>query len=148
MLFLVHFVATVFMTGLIWFVQVVHYPLFASVGGDFVAYQQAHMRQTALVVGPAMLLEAATAASLLVRRPEWLSPEAAWLNVVLLAGIWGSTALLQVPAHETLLSGFAPAPHLALVRTNWLRTLLWTARAAGLAVLLWRAMSRSIGEGI
>jgi hypothetical protein len=100
------------------------------------------------VVGPMMLLEVATAASLLVQRPAWLSAEAAWINIGLLAAIWASTALLQVPAHETLLSGFAQKPYLALVRTNWLRTVLWTARATGLAVLLGRAMSRSIGEGM
>lgn len=136
------------MTGLIWFVQVVHYPLFARVGGDFVSYQQAHMQQTTWVVGPVMLLEAFTAASLLVRRPDWLSAELVWANAVLLLAIWASTAWLQVPAHEKLLSGFSVEPHLALVRTNWLRTGLWTVRAAGLVVMLGRAMSRSIGGGM
>jgi hypothetical protein len=41
----VHLAATAAMVGLIWFVQVVHYPLFASVGADeFVAYENAHTR--------------------------------------------------------------------------------------------------------
>ena len=34
LLLLLHAAATLFMTGLIWFVQVVHYPLFARVGED------------------------------------------------------------------------------------------------------------------
>ncbi|MDP9439422.1 MAG: hypothetical protein M3P49_11875, partial [Actinomycetota bacterium] len=65
---LVHVGATLFMVGLIWFVQIVHYPLFASVGrGGFAEYSRAHSRLTGLVVGPPMLIEAGTAVALVVR---------------------------------------------------------------------------------
>ena len=38
-----HVAATMFMVGLIWLVQIVHYPLFAHVGADtFLAYHQRH----------------------------------------------------------------------------------------------------------
>ena len=50
--------ATVFMVGLIWFVQIVHYPLYANVGREqFPEYEALHNRLTTWVVGPAMLLE-------------------------------------------------------------------------------------------
>ncbi len=53
-----HALSTVFMTGLIWFVQVVHYPLKAMVDtGSFTAYQRAHQTRTAWIVGPPMLVE-------------------------------------------------------------------------------------------
>ena len=59
---LLHAAATVFMTGLIWFVQVVHYPLFSAVGRDrFSEYEGRHSRLTGRVVGAPMLLELATA---------------------------------------------------------------------------------------
>ena len=39
---IVHVLATWFMTGVIWFVQVVHYPLMARVGAEgFAAYERA-----------------------------------------------------------------------------------------------------------
>ena len=58
----VHAFATVAMTGLIWFVQVVHYPLFARVGEEgFHAYEAAHARATSRVVAPLMLGEVGTA---------------------------------------------------------------------------------------
>ncbi len=136
------------MTGLIWFVQVVHYPLFARVGGDFVAYQQAHMQQTTWVVGPVMLLEAITAVALLLDRPAWMSAAAVWTNLALLVLIWASTALLQVPQHEKLLSGFAAGPHAVLLKSNWLRTTLWTLRSVGLLVTVERAIRRLAVEGI
>ena len=41
---LVHVVATLVMTGLIWFVQIVHYPLMAKVGrADFAEYERLHI---------------------------------------------------------------------------------------------------------
>lgn len=146
--FVVHIGATLFMTGLIWFVQIVHYPLFRLVGGSYAAYQQAHMRRVTWVVGPLMLLELATATALVFRRPAWLEPWAAGANLGALALIWVSTALLQAPAHGRLLSGFAAADHAALVRTNWLRTFLWTFRSAGLLIVLERLLGRYLHEGI
>lgn len=52
-------VSTLFMVGLIWFVQIVHYPLFKSVGeSEFVEYQLQHQKLTTWVVAGPMLLEA------------------------------------------------------------------------------------------
>ena len=50
-------VSALFMTGLIWFVQVVHYPLFAKVSGTYPAYQAEHMARTTWVVAVPMLVE-------------------------------------------------------------------------------------------
>ena len=50
--------ATLFMVGVIWFVRVVHYPLFSRVGGEsFALYSEAHSRLTTYVVGSPMLVE-------------------------------------------------------------------------------------------
>ena len=50
---LAHAAATLYMVGLIWFVQVVHSPLFSRVGADgFVPYAAAHGVLTTWVVGP------------------------------------------------------------------------------------------------
>ena len=125
---LVHAAATLFMTGLIWFVQVVHYPLLANVGPDgFAAYAQRHSSLTTWVVGPAMLIELGAAIALVAdgRVPRAMS----WTGAGLLAGVWLSTFLLQVPRHEELARGFDPAAHASLVATNWIRTIGWSLRA-------------------
>lgn len=55
---LAHVAATLFMVGVIWFVQVVHYPLFPRVGPEkFSLYLEAHSRLTTYVVGSPMLVE-------------------------------------------------------------------------------------------
>jgi hypothetical protein len=129
-----HLAATFYMLGLVWFVQRVHYPLFAGVGSQqFPAYERAHLSRTNPVVGPPMLIEAATALALvalpLPNVPHFLP----WLGVGLLVVIWLSTFLLQVPRHRELSAGFDPSAHRRLVATNWLRTSAWSLR--GLLVL-------------
>ncbi len=138
---LLHVAATLFMTGLIWFVQVVHYPLAGQVGeAAFPAYQAAHMRLTGFVVGPPMIAELLATGWLLVARPDAVPAWAAWLGAALLAVVWGSTALLQVPAHSALLSGLDAAQVDRLVAGNWVRTVAWTARAGlALAMIGWVA---------
>lgn len=131
MLLLAHAAATLFMVGLIWFVQIVHYPLFAHVGLDqAVAYAALHQRWTTWVVGPPMLLELATVVGLVLTPPDGLHPGWVWLGAALLGIVWAATAFLSVPAHEQLASGWdAEAGH-RLVVTNWVRTLAWTGRGA------------------
>jgi len=127
---LAHVAATLFMTGVIWFVQLVHYPLFAAVGNaGFVAYAGEHGRRTTWVVIPAMTVELGSGVALAVRRPEGVGAVSVWAGLALLAAIWLSTMLVQVPRHRVLGGGFDDAAWRRLVRTNWLRTAAWTARA-------------------
>ena len=136
--------ATMFMVGVIWFVQIVHYPLFSRVGASgFAAYSGAHSRLTGLVVGPPMLVEAATAVALVIRTPPGVSASLAWTGLVLLAAIWLSTALLQSPRHTELGRGFDVPSHRYLVASNWLRTGLWSLRGLIVLWMLAEAMGRA-----
>ncbi len=135
--------STLFMTGLIWFVQVVHYPLFAKVGdADFPAYSRAHQTLTTLVVGPPMLVEALTAGLLVAVRPALIPVWMTWTGLALVIVIWISTATLQVPAHGKLVQGFDASTNALLVGSNWIRTVGWTARAV-LVMLMLQASLRS-----
>lgn len=138
---LLHAASTLWMTGLIWFVQVVHYPLFSLVGtDDFATYEHAHTTRTTLVVGPPMLLELATTVMLLGLTSDEVPRGAAWTGAALLALIWVSTALLQVPQHSVLALGFDARAYEVLVQSNWIRTIGWSLRAALSLWLLWRVM--------
>jgi hypothetical protein len=130
-------VSTLFMAGLIWFVQIVHYPLLARVGsGGFTEYEAAHVRWTTWVVGPPMLTEALTAVLMVWRPPAGVSPLLCGIGLCLLLVIWTSTALLQVPRHNTLANGFDPDAHRNLVQSNWIRTIAWTIRGALVVVMI------------
>ena len=126
---LLHAGVTLVMVGVIWFVQVVHYPLFDLASERrFGRFAAEHQRRTSFVVVPLMLTEAATAVALLVAPPPGLGRELPVLGLFLLAAIWLSTALLQVPVHRRLSDGRDIAAIRRLVTSNWLRTAAWTAR--------------------
>jgi hypothetical protein len=144
-LLLVHAAATWIMVGLIWFVQIVHYPLLASVGQSSLrAYATEHTRRTTYIVAPTMLIEALAACAI-----AWIAFAApaehlripATINLALLATLWFSTFALQVPLHDRLQRTGEPAAIDRLVRSNWLRTATWTTRGVLAIVLL--AMDRS-----
>ena len=133
--------ATLFMAGVIWIVQTVHYPLFAVVGRDhFGEYAKEHQRRITPVVAVAMPLEAVTAVLLLFVTPAGVEPGLLVLGAILLLPIWLSTALVQVPAHRRLSGGFDDTVAAWLVRTNWLRTALWSTRSALILVVLAQAV--------
>lgn len=137
LLLLVHLGSTLAMAGLIWFVQIVHYPLFAHVGPErFASYEALHSQLTSLVVVPLMCTEAFTAAALLWLRPPGVSFALAAAGLALVVLIWLSTFFVQVPLHQALAAGFDADAHRRLVGSNWVRTVLWSLRAV---VVLWMA---------
>lgn len=140
LLVLTHVCATLFMVGLIWFIQVVHYPLFANVGQpQFKEYEELHQRLTTWVVGPAMLVELVTAIAL-VKYASAESTTLAWVGLGLVVLIWLGTATLSVPAHNSLTVEYSTNAWQKLVSTNWIRTVAWSARGILVLVLTFRMM--------
>jgi hypothetical protein len=106
-LFVAHLAVTLFMAGVIWFVQIVHYPLFRFVGNsEFARYEAAHIFWTTWVVAPPMLTELTTAVLLLLFKPKGTSDGILWLNLALLSAIWLSTAFFARTLPSTASSGF------------------------------------------
>jgi len=135
LLLIVHAGVTLMMTGAIWIIQIVHYPLFSLVGSaGYSAYQSAHMSAITLVVGPLMLAEAVTGAWLLFERPAGVTAGQAAFGLVLIGVVWAMTLFVNGPQHAALSSGFDPETHAALVNSNWVRTLAWTLRGG---LVLW-----------
>ncbi|MEM7340611.1 MAG: hypothetical protein AAF467_18285 [Actinomycetota bacterium] len=134
---LVHLAATAAMMGLIWFVQVVHYPLFDAVGADdFVAYEAAHIQRTSWVVGPFMAAEGLTALWIAAMLRDEVGTVMPLAGLALLAVVHASTVALQVPAHGLLSTGYDADQVARLVSTNWIRTVGWTARAVLAGVMV------------
>lgn len=139
-----HLISTIFMTGVIWFVQIVHYPLFARVGeSSFTEYERSHTRLTTWVVAPPMLVEAATAVLLVWLRPSSVTDLQVGIGLALVATNWLSTALLQVPCHTTLTEGFNAAVIRRLVSTNWIRTSAWSLRGILVVSMMLSGISTS-----
>lgn len=138
-LLLAHALITAMLTGIIWFVQIVHYPLFPLAGGqNYVLYQRKHEQGITRVVVPLMIVESVTAIALIVKFPVGVSRSLFYLTLALLLINWLSTFLLQVPQHRILEHGFHIGAWQTLSRTNWVRTLTWTLRLIILMLILTR----------
>ncbi|MFT5355333.1 MAG: hypothetical protein ACI9KE_002552 [Polyangiales bacterium] len=125
MLILAHTTSTIAMCAVIWFVQLVHYPLFARVGPSaFKQYETEHVRRITWIVAPLMLIELVSSGWLVARD----SSPANIAGLALVGVIWASTLLVQVPLHTRLSEGFDEKNVQRLVRSNWIRTLAWSAR--------------------
>jgi hypothetical protein len=132
-----HLAATLFMTGVIWFVQVVHYPLFALVAPEaYPTYERQHQRLTTFVVAPAMLIELFSGAWIAYSIPAYRNDPLFGIAGALLIVIWLSTVFLQVPCHQRLAEKFTPEIHRRLVLSNWARTIAWTFRSAAVVLLI------------
>ena len=132
-LFALQILSTFALFGLIWFVQIVHYPLHALVGTpEFARYEAEHADRTGYVAGALMLLELATAAAMLLSRfrSPTIPAAQASLGFALVALLWLCTFSVQVPLHDRLHREHNRTAIGQLIRTNWIRTALWTLRAA------------------
>lgn len=143
---IVNLVATAFMTGLIWCIQVAHYPLMSGwPHDDFGRWEALHRSRIGVVVVPVMLAEGIASIAIVLRRPAGVPAWMPWAAAVLLMAIWASTFLVQVPLHERLSAGWDAAAHARLVATNWIRTALWTGRL-GLAVAMLVAAQQGLSR--
>lgn len=141
LVFLANLLGTLTMFGAIWIVQVVHYPLFSLVGDEtWAGYEAHHQSRITLVVGPAMIVELATAVWLVFRPLPGVPTWAFVVGAALVGLLWASTAFIQVPLHTSLSAGFTPDVHARLVATNWIRTVLWSARAGLVVWMTWQLL--------
>lgn len=139
--------ATFSMTGIIWFVQVVHYPLFASVGSEqFTNYEDLHQHLTTLVVAPLMLIELFTAMALPLMIPDQPARLISIAALLLILAIFATTAFVQVPIHDKLSSAFSASLVDRLVFTNWVRTLLWSVRSVLVVAILVSCFGCPVGH--
>jgi predicted outer membrane lipoprotein len=126
---LINLLSTWTMVGVIWFVQVVHYPLLSVVPVQSAASVAVeHQRRTGWVVGAPMALEGVTTLALLVMVPEGVAWFVPWLAGIPLAVALGATIFLSVPRHERMAREPDAQVGKELVSTNWVRTIAWTVR--------------------
>ena len=135
-------VGSVGMFGVIWMVQVVHYPLMRFVSdSQFALFEAAHRTRISWVVGPLMLIEGVCVLAFLFAPPAGLLWWLPWAGAAAEAIAIGTTVFVSAPLHERLNAHLDPATLDRLIATNWIRTVAWTVRA-GLAIAMLVAVLR------
>lgn len=135
--FIITLALTWYMTGMIWSMQILEYPLFALVGPkEFPAYHRRHNRGLPLLVILPSLAAFASAVVVIFTRPARLPLWASIVVTVLDLLILIATVVREAPLHTQLdREGYSPTIIRQLVQGNWIRTALWTVNALLLLVL-------------
>ena len=124
---ILHLIATSVMVGVIWVVQLVHYPSFHFVElKQYTAFQRFHMSRISYVVIPAMLTELFTLILIVISMDK--IDTLVVVSAILLIFIWLMTAVFFSGVHQKLTLGYDQTVVDKLVKLNWGRTLLWTMR--------------------
>ena len=122
-----HLALASIMVGVIWVIQLVHYPSFRFTDREkYVSFQIFHMRNISFIVVPVMILEFLSGLLLVLYHSnhEYLLR----ISFILLLIIWLVTALFFAQIHQKLSKGYDETLVRNLVSLNWIRTLLWTIR--------------------
>ena len=137
-LLLVNLSLSAVLCGLIWTIQIVHYPSFLDVGtNEYLSFQQNHMRNISVVVIPLMLLELAAGIYLQIEFVAFNLHWSVFIATFLLLLIWIITIFFASPLHGKLVSqGYNTQNIQKLININWWRTIAWTGRTIILFVLL------------
>ncbi|MEY3020442.1 MAG: hypothetical protein RLZZ272_1426 [Actinomycetota bacterium] len=135
-----HVTAIAVLVGIIWTVQLVHYPMLAAVAPErFAAAHADHSRAITAVVALPWALEGVTTLWLVVAPPVGVPRWLVGLGALAAAVPVVVTLVASVPAHARLSAGFDLGVHARLVATNRWRTLGWTAHGAIAIAILARS---------
>jgi len=128
------------MVGVIWIIQLVHYPAYRYIDAlEFTQYQNFHSTQISYFVAPVMLLELASGAWMFYQLTQSKNNLSIAITTFLtLLIIWGLTFFKIVPLHNQLVSGKNLVIIEHIIQLNWWRTILWTLRGLLLLKLTWK----------
>ena len=125
LLFKINFISTSFMVGVIWVIQLLHYPSFHFINDQkYVDFQHFHMQRISFIVIPAMLVELASGLLL----AYFFRSSLTIILLAFLLGIWGITFIFFTNIHQNLTNGYDHSIVDRLIQINWSRTALWSLR--------------------
>ena len=110
---------------LIWMVQLIAYPVFYYVERDlFIVWHSKYVQLISFFVVPLMILQFATHCMV------WLQERTVYqgIGITLIGLIWTVTFTFSVPCHKALAKEGKNMEQITrLIRTNWFRTVGWSA---------------------
>ena len=121
----IHFLSTSLMVGIIWVIQLLHYPTFHFIKeSDYVEFQHFHMQRISFIVVPVMIIELLSGFMLVY----YFRSNLFILCLTILLVIWLITFVFFTKLHQSLLDGYDKIIVDKLVQINWSRTVLWSLR--------------------
>ena len=140
---LIQLLVTWVLIGIVWYTQLIHYPLYQKIKEGFIEYERAHVRRAAYFMTPLMLIEIISAIILVGLCETRELIQLAILNLFLLILIWISTFLFQIIQHQKLSIRFSKKILFSLIASNWVRTLFWSLKGVVMALFIYLIIKES-----
>lgn len=110
---------------LIWFVQILHYPIFSYIDDySFNECMKFHQNTMSYLAIPLMVTEL-----FLSIYSAYHGYNLSYTVLAIVILIWLTTFFIQVPLHKRLLHKKDKLIIKRLVHTNWIRTILWSVKS-------------------
>lgn len=140
----IHAFATWVMIGLVFFVQVVYYPLYKRLKGKLTVYDEDDIKHMGFLVAPVYFFEFISAIVLVFYKySDLVYKILSGVNLLLLISIWIVSYILQVRRFGERTVLFLDKMHNFLLTSNWYRTGVWLLRGfIVLAMLLFTESQR------
>ena len=118
--------ASIGLVGLIWTIQMVHYPSFRFVDEkQWERFHGLHTFSISIIVMPPMLVEMVLSLYFAFFHPGWIT----YTCLAIVIAIWINTFFQAVPLHNKLQKKMDISIIKKLVQVNWIRTFLWSIKA-------------------
>ena len=113
------------MVGIIWVIQLLHYPTFHFIKeSGYEEFQHFHMQRISFIVIPVMITELLSGFMLVY----YFRSNLLIFCLIILLVIWLITFIFFTKLHQILLGGYDKIIVDKLVQINWSRTVLWSLR--------------------
>lgn len=141
-LLVLHAGVTFALTGIIWFVHQIHYPIIQVIGAQQAAiFEALHWRKTIRIASFMLTIELISGLAILVWAPPGVPTFLIVTGNVLIVVIWATTWGICVPKHCQLKATGSAAAATILMKANAFRAALWTVRTILVASMLLYALN-------
>ncbi len=131
---LFHAFATWLMIGMIFFVQVVYYPLYKRLKKHLTTFEKKDLIHMGYLVGPTLMIELVSGVVVLFALDKSITYRIlAYINVTLLVSVWIVSIIIKCRHRSSKKTLMFLRFHHMLLTSNWIRTTIWGIR--GVVVL-------------
>ncbi|MDX2247790.1 MAG: hypothetical protein SF052_13480 [Bacteroidia bacterium] len=136
-----------YLTGITWFLQLIHFPLFESVGtNQFHDYHRKFFQKKQFLVLIPTILATLAAFILLWIQPWGTNMVFVKINLGMILAAQAATVILVEPIHKVLSShGYSDKAIRHLTRVNWIPTFAWTGSSSMIILAVFNILLRHNG---
>lgn len=116
--------------GVLWYLQLVHYPLLKKVKDNFTAYETLSVRKILFFMTPWIILDVLVNVILALNLSSGFAGIIMGIILALSIFTWLMTFFFQIDIQQELLSGFSLKSLKSVIRSSLIRTIIWSFKVA------------------